>query len=258
MRTFYNIIFIATILTVSFTSCSKDEEKEGCTDNTALNYNVLAVTDDGSCEYLDSSFTIWENGLLGFWGNSTTGSFEVKSCATGETTILLNPDSTITLADTIIDNLVSPPDTTITPGDTTITGDTYLLVNSDLDGNYKLIIQLLNKQSAVDFKNGNLIFTAKLHPDANINDFQIMIHGNQLSSGGINCDEFHFSDSKFISSSILDTTNFTKISISLAEFTNRHMKNIDLVFGIKGSNAAPNTPILMINSIKWEVKHQED
>jgi len=256
MRTFYYFIFITTILTAIFTSCSKEKEKEGCTDETALNYILLAVVDDGSCEYLDSSFTIWENGELGYWGNPATGVFEVKSCATNITTAFLNPDTTITLPDTLINNLTTPPDTTITPGDTTIIGDTYLLVNSDSDGNYKLIVQLLNKQSATDFKNGNLIFNARLHPDANISDFELMIHGNHLSTGGINCEDFLASDPINISTAILDTTNFTEISIPLTNFTNRHMKNIDLVFGIKGSNAAPNTSLLLINSIKWETKKE--
>jgi hypothetical protein len=246
------------LLTSIVFSCSKDEEKEGCTDTTALNYSSLAVTDDGSCEYLDSSFTIWSNGNLGYWGDAVTGSFEVKSCLTNNTTTFLNPDSTFTIPDTLIDNLVTPPDTTITPGDTTITGDTYLLVNSDASGNYKLIIQLLNKQSANDFKNGNLIFNAKLHPDAGIANFEVLIHGNHLNSGGINCDAFHFSDPQIISSSLLDTNSFNEVKIPLANFTNRHLQSIDLVFGISGTNANPNSSLLIIDSIKWESKTEEE
>ena len=83
MRTFYKLIFATVILTTIFISCSKDEDKGGCTDNTALNYNTLAVIDDGSCEYIDSSFTIWENGELGYLGSPSTGGLEVKSCETG-------------------------------------------------------------------------------------------------------------------------------------------------------------------------------
>ncbi|MDB4534705.1 hypothetical protein N9242_07525 [Vicingaceae bacterium] len=257
MKKLSKISFITILLVTILISCSKSE-KEGCTDEVALNYSNLAVNDDGSCEYLDSTFTIWENGQLSYWGDPITGGFEVKSCVTDTTTILLNPDTTITLADTLIDNLVTPPDTTITPGDTTIIGDTYLLVNSDNSGNYKLIIQLLNKQGATDFKNGNLIFKAKLHPHADINNFEVIIHGNHLNSGGINCDDFHFSDPKTIPSTVLDTNNFKEVSIPLVSFTNRHMQNIDLVFGIKGDNAAPNTPLIIISSIKWEVKNGEN
>jgi len=256
MSTFLKFIFTTIILTSLFISCSKEKEKEGCTDDTAINYNLLAITDDGSCEYLDSSFTIWENGQLGYWGNATTGAFEVNSCLTEITTAFINPDTIITLPDTIIDNLVTPPDTTITPSDTTITGDTYLLVNSDINGNYKLIVQLLNKHNATDFNNGNLILNAKLHPDANISDFEVIIHGNHLNIGGLNCDDFHSSDPSNISTAILDTNTFTEISIPLLNFTNRHMNDIDLVFGIKGSNATPNTSLLLINSIKWEVKKE--
>ena len=268
MKTHLKITAFLALVTLIIFSCSKEEEKEGCTDSLALNYNVLATLDNGSCEYLDSSFTAWENGKVGFWGNATTGSFEVKSCLTGTSTIFLNPDSTITPADTVItpadtviDNTVTPPDTTITPADTTITpadtlitGDTYLLVNSDAQGNYELIIQLLNKQSAADFANGKLIFNAKLHPDANINDFDIFIHGNHLNLGGANCATFLQSDPVIVSSSVLDTIEFKEITIPLTRFTERHMQNIDLVFGLKGTNATPNTSLMMIDNVRWVAK----
>jgi len=251
---FYKIFFSIVILTCIFISCSKDEDKVGCTDVNALNFNSLAVIDDGSCEYLDSVITIWENGQLGFWGNSSIGAFEVKSCYTNITSIFLNPDSTFTIPDTIIDNTVTPPDTTIIPADTSITGDTYLLVNSDTNGRYKLNIELLNKQGATEFKNGELIFNAKLHPDANIQDFEVVINGNNLNSGGLYCNDYLFSDPIIISSTILDTNNFNEISIPLTSFPNRYMNNIDLVFGIQGTNASPNTSLIIIDKIKWEVK----
>jgi len=231
----------------------------------SLNYDYLAEEDDGSCQYLDSSFTIWSNQSLGYWSDPTTGSFEVNSCLTNMPTIFLNgdttitpADTTITPADTIIDNTVSPPDTTIIPADTTITaadtiitGDTYLSVNSDASGNYELVVKLLNKKSALDYKNGYLVFQAKLDPDANINNFGVFIHGNHLSPGGLYCDDFHYSDLLQLPSSILNTSSFTEIKIPLADFTNRHMQNIDVVFGIKGSNADPNTSLIIINEVKW-------
>jgi hypothetical protein len=251
MKSLYKYVALAAIVCSIFYSCSKTEEREGCTDSTAINFNSLAVTDDGSCEYLDSSFTIWENGETGFWNNAITGGFEVKNCHTGITTIFLNPDSTFIPPITTIDNTVTPPDTTITPADTLITGDTYLLVNSNSSGNYELIIQLLNKKNASDFKNGYLIFNAKLHPDAAINNFEVIIHGNQLNTGGMNCGTFLQSDPFLTSSSVLDTNSFKEISIPLTSFTNRYMQDIDLVFGIKGTNATPNTSLIMIKSVKW-------
>ncbi len=254
MRTFYKLIFAIAILFSIFISCSKEEDRKGCTDEAALNYNTLAVVDDGSCEFLDSTITIWNNGAFGFWGDVNTGSFEVKSCFTDTTTIFLNPDTTITPADTVIDNNVTPPDTTITPADTTINGDTYLLVNSDAQGHYGFVIQLLNKKEATDFKDGQLVFTAKLHPEATMNTFEIMIHGNHTNSWGMNCPNLYFSDPVNISSSILDTNNFQEISIPLTSFTNRHMESIDFVFGIKGTNATPNSSLIMINNIRWEAK----
>ena len=49
MRTIKYILGLTLILTISF-SCSK-EEKEGCTDPFATNFNGDAVKDDGSCIY---------------------------------------------------------------------------------------------------------------------------------------------------------------------------------------------------------------
>lgn len=224
-------------------------------DPTALNYSILAEVDDGSCEYLDSSFTIWENGNPGFWEDPITGAFVVKNCLTSTSTIFLNPDTTFIAPDTII--TTNPPDTSITPADTIITGDTYLLINSDTSGKYELIIQLLNKRNALDFKDGYLIFNAKLHPDAAINNFDVVIHGNHLSSGGINCATYLRSDPVVLSSTSLDTNSFKEISIPLNSFTNRYMKEIDLVFGIRGTNATPNTNLIMISSVKWVTRLEE-
>ena len=245
-------------------SCEKDVRK-GCMDPHSLNYNVLAKEDDGSCLYLDSTFTIWSNGELGYWGPSSTGGFSVTSCRTGITTIFLNADTTIVPADTIIvpadtiiNNLVFPPDTTIIPADTiitaadtTITGDTHLLVNSDASGKYELIIKALNKRSAMDFKNGYLVFYAKLHPLSTITSFEVIIHGNHAELGGPSCANLHESDPVVVTTSILDTTSFKEVTIPLINFTNRYMQEIDLVFGIKGSNATPNTPLIIISDVKW-------
>lgn len=257
MKALSHIIFLFAFSLLLFLGCSKENEREGCTDSTAINYNNLAIVDDGSCEYIDSSFTIWGNGKMGYWDNVATGSFYINSCFTGIYTIFLNPDTTITPPDTIIDNNVTPPDTTIIPADTLITGDTYLLVNSDTSGNYELIIKLLNKKKAEVFKNGYLIFSAKLHPDATINDFEVLIHGNHLNLGGSNCNSFYQSDPLNVSTSALDTSSFKEITIPLINFTNRNMQNIDLVFGIKGNNALPNTSLLYINSIKWVARLEE-
>ena len=132
-----------------------------------------------------------------------------------------------------------------------------MLLSSDAEGKYQLIVQLLNKKNAAEFKNGYLIFNAKLHPDALISTFEVMIHGNQLNAGGSNCGVFLQSDPLTVSTNILDTNSFKEIKIPLTDFTNRYMQDINLVFGLKGINATPNTNLMMINSIKW-VSRLED
>ena len=261
-KAFKLMVFFMGIVVFSLMSCKKDVRK-GCTDPNSLNYNVLAEEDDGSCEYLDSTVTILSNGTLGYWGSSSTGGFSIESCYTGISTIFLNADTTIVPADTVItpadtiitvtppDTVIIPADTTITAADTTVTGDTYLLVNSNADGNYALIIKALNKRSALDFKNGYLIFSAKLHPESNITTFDVIINGNHINFGSSFCEDFRQSDPVAVPTSILDTTSFKEVTIPLTNFTNRYMQQVDLVFGIIGSNATPNTPLIIISDIKW-------
>ena len=252
-KTTLAILFIA-LTSLFLTSCSDDDVRKGCTDIAATNFDFLAKEDDGSCIYLDSSFTIYSDNKLGFWGNPITGSFSLESCFTNESTIFLNPDTVITPADTVIDNSVTPADTTITPADTTINGDVFLLVNSDANGEYALIIKLLNKRSAAEFKNGFLIFEAKLHPDAvnsGFNNFGVVINGNNLNLGGNFCSEYRHSNPVQTFTSILDTNSFKQITLPLLDFPERHMQTIDLVFGIKGGNAPANTNLLIIDNVKW-------
>lgn len=253
MQTKTNLIAFF-IFSLMFTSCSDDDLRKGCTDIGATNFNSLAKEDDGSCVYLDSSFTIYSNNKLGFWGNPNTGSFLIGSCFTNESTIFLNPDTVIIPADTTIDNTVTPPDTTITPADTTINGQNFLLVNSNSDGEYALIIKLLNKRSATEFKNGFLLFDAKLHPDAFNNgftNFGVIINGNTLNLGADFCNEYRHSNLIEVFTSVLDTNSFKTITLPLIDFPNRQMQIIDLVFGVKGNGVPANTNLLIINNVKW-------
>ena len=70
----------AALILIAFTACKPDDLNPGCTDPFALNHNPLAAEDDGSCTYLDSSFSIW-NGTTGTWGpNPSTGNIEIIAC----------------------------------------------------------------------------------------------------------------------------------------------------------------------------------
>lgn len=250
MKTILNYTILLLSISLVFTACKKDT-KSGCTDPNATNFDTLAQIDDGSCVYIDSTINIWSNGKAGFFESTVTGTFTLTSCLTGVSTIFLNPDTVITPADTIINNSVTPPDTTITPADTTINGDTYLLINSDANGNYELIARILNKKNAEVFNTGALIFTAKMLPTSTISDFEVFMNGNHINLGDINCNTFLQSDPVKIATSSLDTISFKTVTIPISKFSNRNVKNVDIFFGLKGTNAQPNTSLILINSIKW-------
>ena len=62
-----NIFYVLFLITFIFSSCTK---QEGCTDSLALNYNIDAENDDGSCEF----------GLVG--GSWTTQSISTNGTMT--------------------------------------------------------------------------------------------------------------------------------------------------------------------------------
>lgn len=251
MKSLKLLFVLPLTLSLFFVSCKK-EIKKGCTDPVATNYNYLAEEDDGSCEYLDSSFTIWNNGTAGYWGDQLTGTFTIQSCTVDSSTIFMNPDTTFIAADTII----TPIDTTYIPADTIVNGDTYLLVLSDSLGNYGLTARLSNNKNALTFGDGYLVFDAMLHPSSNLTEYNVFIHGNLLNPQG-NCANLYQSDVITASTTVLDTNSFTEIVMPLLNFPDRHMKSINLVFGLQGTNADPNSPLLIINNVRWVTRLEE-
>ncbi|GAB4256163.1 MAG: hypothetical protein Kow0079_13230 [Vicingaceae bacterium] len=254
-------IKISTIfifLTIVLFSCKKDEVRKGCTDELAVNYDYLAKEDDGSCEYSDSIITIWNNGKPGYWGDALTGGFDVFGCYTGNTTIFTNADTIYTPADTIYQT--NPVDTIYVPADTSIVGDTYLLADADTNGNYGLYITLQNYKDAMHFANGYLQFNVQLAPEAYgiTNSFGVVIHGSNLGfSSASQCSGISQSLPVEISTATLDTNSFKTITIPLLDFKERTMRNINLVFGVKGSNGPVNKPVLIINNVKWYASEPE-
>ena len=114
--------------------------------------------------------------------------------------------------------------------------------------------ELKKRKKVVFFETDDLVFDAKLHPDAfntNFNNFGLMINGNQLNLGADFCSEYRHSAPLEVFTSTLDTNSFKQISIPLLDFKQRQMQVIDLVFAIKGVNAPANKNLLIINNVKW-------
>ena len=74
MKTSKNILLIC-IISIFIFSCKKKEDKKGCTDSNAQNYNNDATLDDGSCTYAYNASTEY-NAAQSASGNMTTAAYE--------------------------------------------------------------------------------------------------------------------------------------------------------------------------------------
>ena len=85
-----NFIYLFVVVTIIFSSCTKEE---GCTDSLAINFNVDAENDDGSCEY----------GVVG--GEWVTQSITTSGSMTVSLAGIIMLDSTINYTETNPDSL---------------------------------------------------------------------------------------------------------------------------------------------------------
>ena len=85
-----NFIYLFVVVTIIFSSCTKEE---GCTDSLAINFNVDAENDDGSCEY----------GVVG--GEWVTQSITTSGSMTVSLAGITMLDSTINYTETNPDSL---------------------------------------------------------------------------------------------------------------------------------------------------------
>jgi len=113
-------------------------------------------------------------------------------------------------------------------------------------------MRLLNPQDGSDFSNGQIVVEAQLHPSAiGLTNFDATIHGNLLNQG-TDCGTYLSSEPVGVFTSPLDTTSFNPLVIPLTEFARRNLTALDLVFGVNGTGAVPNSPLIIISEIRWE------
>ena len=62
------ILFTTLVLFLFVSSCGK---KQGCTDETAINYDADAEKDDKSCEYYSDSDSSYSDLIIGSWKGKT-------------------------------------------------------------------------------------------------------------------------------------------------------------------------------------------
>ena len=165
MKTYYKIIF-ATFLLLGFNACEKEDEHNhdnneiaGCTDEEAINYDLNANEDDGSCEYegctdetacnYDSTAEIVNNKSCIYPNDcgSCVGDLSCYGC-TNSDAVNYNPESTVDDGSCIILGCTDEEATNYDPLATNDDGSCEYSVSTILNGNWN--ITLLNYDTDVD------------------------------------------------------------------------------------------------------------
>lgn len=222
-------IIIPLLSIILLASCEEPKPRAGCTDPTALNYNPLSEVDDGTCEYTDSTITIWNEGKEGVWGSSSqTGHIEMQTCFGYSIT-----DTTDTF-----------------PGE-------GLIIIKDSAGDFGIASRVINSQDARSLGNGHLVFDLLVPASSNLENFDVFIHGKNCSDIKM-CDDVCRSGGVTISTIEIDSVGFTEVAIPLLEFENRYLQKLHTPFGFRENVQGGNDTVMVINNIRWETLYEAE
>ncbi len=215
-----NLLIGALAIGLGLIGCKNPDPVKGCTDRVAENFNYLAVEDDGSCIYTDTTIQLWNDGQFGFFGDQSTGGLILSTCAGVADTSRAFIDST----------------------------SLDLMIVSDTMGDFGFNLSIANKKSAENFKNGYLVFDAMLPKNSPLQYFDILMEGNNCFDIN-NCLHICQSGGVTITTYQLDTL-MTKVVIPLNDFHGRKLTDFTNVMTLR-QTAGKSDTVLVINNIRW-------
>lgn len=220
------LVILLFVGVIAFSSC-EDEDKQGCTDHTSLNYDPTAEVDDGSCEYLDSTVAIWSNGVVGYWGESQPiGQIDLFNCNGTGDSLTLDPDSAWN-------------------------GVMAYYMAKNNNGQFALSARLQNRQDGRPFGNGFLQFQAMLGPNSDLSDFDVTINGNSCGNLG-SCLDICRSGPVVVSTSNMTDSTWSLITIPLLDFQSRTLNLMNNLVTIKGDVATGGDTVMYVREMYWK------
>jgi len=215
------------LLTAGLSSCS-EKEREGCTDPLAENFDNSATSDNGTCTYSDTMINIWSMGEPGQWGDDpAVGAIEILECQGSADTIALNTD---------------------TAGNSDMA---LAIVRESVNSSFFISARVINTQNGLPWANGYLIFDAMLPANSTLTSFDLSIHGTQCFEP-VNCaSTVCISTPLEISTTALNDSAFTQITIPMTDFERRHLQNTDILFAIKDSHTGGSDTVLYVKDLFW-------